>query len=103
MHEKRTNGDNENECEQESDQEGHPDGKGFARLSAPDGEGQQEDVDENTKDEATMAADRKTHLCGREKELLKRRLLIRECVVVYVCERLCWNTCDGKQPGSAWS
>lgn len=35
-------------------------------MGAPDGEGEQEDVDEHPKHEATVAAHWETHLCWRE-------------------------------------
>jgi hypothetical protein len=41
-------------------------------VGAPDGEGEQEDVDEHSKHEATVAAHWETHLCWRERVVARK-------------------------------
>lgn len=64
VHDGHTNRDLVAKAEQEGNQKGDPDREGLLRLCCPDGEGEQQDVDDDAENEAAAAADGGTHLDG---------------------------------------
>lgn len=64
VHDGHTNGNLVDKAEQEGNQKGDPDREGLLRLCCPDGEGEQQDVDDDAENEAAAAADGGTHLDG---------------------------------------
>lgn len=64
VHDGHTNRDLVDKAEQEGHQKRYPDREGLLRLCCPDGEGEQQDVDDDAENEAAAVADGGTHLDG---------------------------------------
>lgn len=64
VHSGHTDGDLVDKTEQEGNQKRYPDHEGLLRLCCPDGEGEQQDIDDDAENEAAAVADGGTHLDG---------------------------------------